>query len=115
MWLRRSRQGPQPGSMEVSRPGPNSHTAVPERCVSAREWRDNGHRYGPEVRHCPRSRLFRVRQGKVGAFCLEAESPEHGTRIATTIASARIPADHAVEAATKTLCDFVKKDVPTLL
>ncbi len=37
--LSRSRQGPQPGSMELSRPGPNSHTAVPERCVSAREWR----------------------------------------------------------------------------
>jgi hypothetical protein len=55
-----------------------------------------------------------MRQSKVGAFCLEAESPEHGTRIATTIASARIPADHAVEAATKTHCDFVKKDVPTL-
>jgi hypothetical protein len=56
-----------------------------------------------------------VRQGKVGVFCLEAENPDHETRIATTIAIAtvRIRAARAVGAATKMRFDFVKRAART--
>ena len=51
--------------------------------------------------------------GEVGALCLEAESPDHGTRIARAIASARTPAARAEGAATRTRCGFAKRAAPT--
>ena len=65
-----------------------------------------------------RDRGFAYRRGKVGVLCLEAENPDHGTRIVTTIATAtetaKTRAARAVEAATKMHFDFVRRVAPTL-